>query len=311
MAKLSEAPRGISAPHGMPLEAASSSARQVLVVTRPRQWVKNALVLAAPAAGGVLLNPATLGRSLLATLAFVAASASVYAFNDVLDVDADRCHPVKRLRPVASRALSTRGALAVAAAAATSSLLMAATLDWRTTAIVSVYLVVSVVYTAGLKQVAVLDVVVVAAGFVLRALAGASAARLPVSNWFLLVSLFGALFLVTAKRRAELRSLGAGTQTRTTLDAYTGDWLSQVLVMALTGTLIAYASWAFQVTGHDTVRPVIAVSVLPVLIALLRYLLLVDRGEGERPELSLIGDRVILGCALAWSALIGWGLYLT
>ncbi|MGN6612545.1 MAG: decaprenyl-phosphate phosphoribosyltransferase [Angustibacter sp.] len=286
-------------------------ARGLLALGRPRQWLKNALVLAAPAAGGVLLRPDALERTLAATVAFVGASAAVYALNDTLDADADRRHPTKRERPVAAGTVSTRLALAAAAAVGAGAVALAAALGWVTALIVGCYLVVSVAYSLWFKHVPVLDVVVVATGFVLRALGGASAVSLHVSSWFLLVSLFGALFIVSAKRRAEVRSVGAAGGTRASLDAYTGDWLSQVLVMSLTGTLIAYASWAFQVTGRDTVRPVLAVSVLPVLVALLRYLLMVDRGDGERPEVSLVGDRLLLVCALAWCALMAWGLYLT
>ncbi|HEX2894446.1 MAG TPA: decaprenyl-phosphate phosphoribosyltransferase [Marmoricola sp.] len=286
-------------------------ARALLALGRPRQWLKNALVLAAPAAGGVLLRPDALERSLVATVAFVAASAAVYALNDTMDVESDRRHPTKCRRPVAAGAISPRLALIAAAAAAVSAVALASALGWLSPLIVGCYLAVSVAYTLWLKHLPVVDVVIVAAGFVLRALGGASAVNLRVSSWFLLVSLFGALFIVSAKRRAEVRSLGPDARTRASLDAYTGDWLSQVLVMSLTGTLIAYASWAFQVAGHDTVRPVLAVSVLPVLVALLRYLLMVDRGDGERPEASLIGDRLLLACALVWCALMAWGLYLT
>jgi decaprenyl-phosphate phosphoribosyltransferase len=296
---------------GAPQHRVRRLAFDVLALARPRQWPKNALVLAAPAAGGVLLRPEALQRSLLATAGFVAASTAVYALNDVLDAEADRRHPSKRLRPVAAGSLSPRAALGVAGLSAVLSVVLASALGWLTPVIVLAYLAISVAYALRLKHVPVLDVVVVATGFVLRALAGASAVRLHVSSWFLLVSLFGALFIVAAKRRAELRSLGPGARTRTALDAYAGDWLSQVLVMSLTGTLIAYASWAFQVAGRDTVRPVLAVSVLPVLVALLRYLLLVDLGEGERPEQSLVADRVLLVCAVAWVALMAWGLYLT
>lgn len=299
------------APHGLDRTRAASLARGLLALGRPRQWPKNALVLAAPAAGGVLLRPDALERTLAATVAFVAASAAVYALNDTLDADADRRHPTKRERPVAAGTVGPRLALAVAATSAVAGLTLAASLGWLTPLVVGSFLAVSVAYTLWFKHVPVLDVVVVATGFVLRALAGASAVGLRVSSWFLLVSLFGALFIVSAKRRAEVRSIGAAGGTRASLDAYTGDWLSQVLVMSLTGTLIAYASWAFQVTGHDTVRPVLAVSVLPVLVALLRYLLMVDRGDGERPEVSLVSDRLLLVCAVSWCALMAWGLYLT
>lgn len=305
-------PATTAVPSGASRRAASSTrAGALLALGRPRQWTKNALVLAAPAAGGVLLRPDALLRTLTATVAFVAASAAVYALNDTLDAEADRRHPTKRERPVAAGTVSPRLALTAAATSAVLALGLAATLGWLTALIVGSYLTLSVAYTLWLKHVPVLDVVVVATGFVLRALAGAGAVALNVSSWFLLVSLFGALFIVSAKRRAELHAVGAQERTRSALDAYTGDWLSQVLVMSLTGTLVAYASWAFQVTGRDTVHPVLAVSVLPVLVALLRYLLMVDRGHGERPEVSLVSDRVLLFCALTWTALMAWGLYLT
>jgi len=138
--------------------AARQLARAVLMLTRPGQWPKNLLVLAAPAAGGVLLQPQALQRSFLAAVAFVAASAAVYALNDVLDVEADRRHPLKRRRPVASGALSVGAALAVAVTAAAGAVAVAAALSRPTLAIVVGYLLLSVAYATRLKHVAVVTI---------------------------------------------------------------------------------------------------------------------------------------------------------
>jgi decaprenyl-phosphate phosphoribosyltransferase len=150
-------------------------------------------------------------------------------------------------------------------------------------------------------------VLVVTAGFIVRALAGAVAAGLAVSDWFLLVVLFGSLFLVTAKRSAEQRR--AGTAGRDVLSRYPDGWLTQITTMALTGTVVAYAAWAFQYAGTDIFEPLIAVSLVPFLAALLRYSLLAAAGSGEAPEVAL-ADRFVLGCVVVWSVLMGAGLYL-
>jgi decaprenyl-phosphate phosphoribosyltransferase len=285
----------------------------LLRLARPAQWPKNLLVLAAPAAAGVVVHPVALGRAAAAAVAFVLASVAVYAANDVRDAEDDRRHPVKRYRPVASGQVAPPVAVALSVAAALGGLTVAAALGLPTLALVAAYLAMSAAYVVRLKHVPVVDLVVVASGFVLRSLGGATAARLTVSNWFLLVSLFGALFIVCAKRRAELRDLGAAARTRPALAAYSTDWLSQVLGMSLTGTVLSYALWAFQPADLHTVRAVLAVSVLPVLVGLLRYLLLVDTvgaGDAERPEVALLSDRVVLVSGAVWVALIAWGLYL-
>lgn len=251
---------------------------------------------------------ATAGRTLVLVLAFVAASVAVYAINDMLDRDSDRRHPAKRLRPVASGAMSPRAALLLAAASAVLALLLASAGGLAGVAVVSGYLAISAAYTRWLKHVAVLDVVVVASGFVLRALLGAVGNGLPVSSWFLLVSLFGALYLVTAKRLAEL-VVSRGSVGRRVLSEYPADWLRQVVGVALTGTLLSYAMWAFQTPWHDVWVTALTLSVGPFLVALLRYGLLVARGEGERPEVLVLHDRPLLVAGLAWAALLAIGIY--
>jgi len=150
----------------------------------------------------------------------------------------------------------------------------------------------------------------VALGFVLRAAAGATATRVPISNWFLMVSLFGALFLVAGKRQAERKKTTANAGSRPVLAAYSTAWLDQLTTLALLGASISYGLWAFQYLGADVVRQLLTVSFVPFLTGLLRYGLLVSNGRGEMPEHEIFRDRVLLVAGLAWAVLVGAGLYL-
>ncbi|MDX6258515.1 MAG: decaprenyl-phosphate phosphoribosyltransferase, partial [Kribbellaceae bacterium] len=249
----------------------TSRARSLLKLSRPQQWHKAVMLYAAPAAAGVIDQPHSLLRATIAAVAFILLSIAVYALNDVRDAADDRRHPRKQYRPVASGALSPAAATAWAVGAATAGLAVVAALGVPTVALGIAYLVVQLLYVFGLKHIAVVDVIAVALGFVLRAAAGATATAVPVSNWFLLVSLFGALFLVAGKRRAER---GAGTvdaRTRPVLAAYTAAWLDQLTTVALLGTSLSYGLWAFQYLGEDVFRQLLTVSFLPFLTGLLRY----------------------------------------
>jgi len=269
--------------------------------------VKNAVVLAAPTAAGRLTDPAVLLPAAAIAAVLVLASAATYLVNDALDVEADRAHPTKSFRPVASGALRPVTALRAGLAAGVVSVLLAVPLGAGPAATVALYLALSLAYSRWLKRVPVVDVLVVTAGFIVRALAGAVAAGLAVSDWFLLVVLFGSLFLVAAKRSAEQRRAGAAG--RAVLASYPDSWLTQITTMALTGTVMAYAAWAFQHAGTDIFEPLIAVSLVPFLAALLRYSLLASAGAGEAPEVAL-ADRFVLGCVVVWAVLVGAGLYL-
>jgi decaprenyl-phosphate phosphoribosyltransferase len=169
------------------------------------------------------------------------------------------------------------------------------------------YLLAQLAYVYGLKHVAVVDVVLVALGFVLRAAAGGTAAGVPVSNWFLLVSLFGALFLVAGKRKAE--EAASDARSRPVLVAYSAAWLDQLVTVSLLGTSLSYGLWAFQYLGDDVIRQLLAVSFLPFLTGLLRYGLLVSTGRGELPEHEIFRDRVLLIAGATWAVLLALGLY--
>jgi decaprenyl-phosphate phosphoribosyltransferase len=288
----------------------TSRGRSLLELSRPQQWHKATMLYAAPAAAGVIDQPHALLRATIAAFAFTLLSIAVYALNDVRDAADDRRHPRKQHRPVASGALSPTVATAWAIATAVAGLAVITQLGAAGLGLGAAYLVTQLLYVYGLKHVAVVDVIAVALGFVLRAAAGATATAVPVSNWFLLVSLFGALFLVAGKRRAERGADSADARTRPVLAAYTAAWLDQLTTVALLGTCLSYGLWAFQYLGDDVFRQLLTVSFLPFLTGLLRYGFLVSTGRGELPEHELFRDRVLIVAGLSWAALVGIGLYL-
>jgi decaprenyl-phosphate phosphoribosyltransferase len=273
----------------------------LLVTARPRQWIKNVLVFAAPLAAGAFVAPA----SFVALPAFILASAGTYFVNDAVDVEADRRHPVKSRRPVAAGAVSVRTAWLAGIGLMAAALVVAPVAGTALLGCVAAYLTLTVAYSRWLKRIAVVDILAVAGGFLLRTIGGAVAARVPMSSWFLLTALLGSLFLVTGKRLSELRRGGNG---RTVLAAYSLPWLQQTLTMTLTGTVIAYAGWAFEFSG-DASLPLLGLSLVPFLAGLMRYSLLVSRGDGEAPENLLVSDRVVLVSGFAWAVMAIAAIY--
>jgi decaprenyl-phosphate phosphoribosyltransferase len=295
------------APDRLPAPDRRGLAGALIRTARPRQWLKSLLVLGAPAASGAMFTHGVAIATGMAVLAFTIAAVATYFINDAADAEADRRHPVKAFRPVAAGLISRHAAVLIGAGAAAASIGLAATVNGPFTACVAGYLALTGAYSAGLKHVAVLEVLVVAGGFLLRTVGGAAATGVAVSSWFLLLTLFGSLFLVTAKRIGEQNHARA---RRRVLSGYSTDWLHQTLTMALTGTVLAYAAWAFQYLGRDVALPVLAGSLLPFLAALMRYSLLVTRGDGERPEDLLVSDRFLLTAGLLWAGTAGAAIYL-
>jgi len=284
--------------------------RSLVATARPRQWIKNALVYAAPGTAGVLLQPANLGRATVAFLAFCMASSGMYFFNDVKDRVRDTAHPTKRLRPVAAGNLSRRDAWVAGATLTVAAVVTAAAgAGLPLTAAVVAYLVLAVSYTYWLKDVVLVDVVAVAATFVLRAAAGGIAVGVYLSSWFLLVACFGALFVVTGKRFAEYRALG-GTRGnhRKTLDDYSEQTLRSMLTSSSTVTITAYCLWAFE--GQGSRNPFAALSILPLVLGLYRYALLREAGSCDSPEELLLRDRFLQIASILWLLLVGAGVYL-
>ncbi len=280
---------------------------------RPKQWVKNVLVFAAPGAAGVLDDWPELGYALLAFVAFCLAASGIYFWNDALDVDADRLHPTKRFRPIAAGILPASTAKVVGTVLALVSLGVAAgTGRWQTVAVVAVYIVTTMAYSAWLKHVAVLDIVTIAAGFVLRAAGGAAAVDVAMSSWFVLCTVFGSLFIVVGKRYAELREMGEeAPAVRATLGDYTIGYLRIVLAVSCGAALVSYCQWAFEtkeISGTDL--PYYELSIVPMLTALLRYALVLEQGGGAAPEEVFASDRVLQVLGAIWVVVFGLGVYL-
>lgn len=284
---------------------------------RPKQWLKNILVFAAPGAAGVLDDPGDLGRTLIAFVAFCLAASGIYVWNDLKDVEADRAHPTKRHRPFAAGLVPIGVARVMGVVLPVASLAIAAgTGRWETVAVIAVYLVLTLNYTFWLKEVAIIDLLAVAAGFVLRAAAGAVAVDVPQSRWFVLCVTFGSLFIVIGKRYAELNEVGAEAGTRATLDTYTPGFLRMLLSVSLAGALISYCVWAFETSalnaGGDGIDLAFyELSIVPMIAALFRYLLVLERGEGSAPEEVFASDRVLQLAGAIWIIIYGMAVYTT
>ncbi len=282
--------------------------RALLRACRPRQWVKNVLVFAAPGAAGVLGDPGIPGKLALTFVSFCMLSSATYLLNDVHDRHEDRRHSRRRHRPVASGELSVGAAVAAALALALGGLGLAAFIRPELAAVGAGYLALTGCYTLWWRSVAVADIAAVAGGFVLRALAGGVATSVPVSRWFMLVTSFGALFLVAGKRYAELREGEQGAIQRASLRGYSAQYLRFVIGLAATVTVTAYCLWAFQ-RAHDHKLSWYELTIVPFVLWLLRYALLLDRGEGHTPEELVLGDGFLLSMSAAWLVIFVCGVY--
>jgi len=276
---------------------------------RPKQWLKSCLVFVAPIAAGVITQAHPLTLSAVAFATFCLAASGTYCVNDVIDRHADRAHPTKRQRPVAAGAVPVSVALTLSAVLIASSLGLAFVLGNARLALVElIYVAVSLLYSTTLKRQPIIDLAAIAAGFVLRALAGGAAAGVPLSHWFLIVACFGSLFVVAGKREAELELLGQdGVRHRATLEAYSTSFLRHVRAVTSGVALMAYCLWAFQRAQASTGAIWYELSILPFVLGILRYGLIVDAGRGGAPEEVVLSDRTlqVLGLALAITFILG------
>lgn len=269
---------------------------------RPKQWIKNLLVITGPLAAGVLLDPSVWPLVVIAFGLFCASASGIYLVNDALDRNEDRLHPRKRHRPIASGALPLPLAVVAAAILLAGAPIVAATFSWRLSLVLGVYEIVQLAYCFWLKHLVVIDLVVVSSGFVMRAIAGAVVADVALSQWFLLVMSFGSLFMVAGKRFSEkVRVDQSAGATRRTLDDYTPDYLRFVWSLAAGVALVAYSLWAFEL-GAKAEFPWSAISIVPFGAALLRYGFIVDAGRAGAPEETVLRDRQLTALAAIWLA---------
>lgn len=284
---------------------------------RPRQWVKNGLVVIAPAAAGTLFHAHVLLHCAVAFAAFCLSASGIYLLNDVRDVDADRHHPVKRHRAIAAGHLSHRaaivwGVLLIAAGLAETQ---SDHVNWSLLIVLGLYAANSLSYVMFLKSQPIFEMASVAAGFFLRSVAGAAASHLYVSTWFLVVISFGALFLVVGKRAAEIHRLGErALEHRPVLAAYSDTFLNSAITMTATVVVTGYCLWAFDTsrTGLSSVHHVvdaIRLTVVPVVLAVLYVMRELSMGGGGAPEDLVLQDRVIQALGAVWAVLVIIGIY--
>jgi 4-hydroxybenzoate polyprenyltransferase len=280
---------------------------------RPKQWPKNLLVLAGLVFSLNLFNLTDLLRSLAGLVAFCLLSGSVYIVNDLADVEKDRLHPLKRLRPIASGRLQPGAAKLAAVVAAVFALVGGFALDWRFGFIGLAYFLMQLAYSFKLKHVVVLDVMTVSAGFALRAVAGTVLVHVTLSSWLFVCTILFALFISLAKRRHELVTLlDGGAGHRAVLENYSEPLLDQMMAVATSATVIAYCLYTI---APETVAKFgthsLMLTVPFVLYAVYRYLYLVYRKEmGGAPEQALWGDLPLMIDVLLWMASVVAVIYL-
>jgi 4-hydroxybenzoate polyprenyltransferase len=267
---------------------------------RPAQWLKNGLVFAGLIFGGKLFDPAAVLAACLAALCFCLLSSGFYLINDVRDIDADRLHPVKRRRPVAAGELAPSHAGALGISLVVVAIIGSALLGIGFLLVAVTYAALMAAYNLGMKQIVIVDVFAIAAGFVLRAAGGAVAVDVSISPWLLICTMLLALLIGFGKRRHELVALEEASRHRRNLDVYSRPMLDQAVAVTAAGTLIAYAVYTFEsdAVPYDH-RMMLTIPI--VAYGIFRYLyLLYQRGEGGSPETLLLSDRALLAAVTIW-----------
>ena len=281
-----------------------SPGRALIAALRPRQWSKNLLLFAGLVFAEKMGDPLRWAEASAGFLAYCAASSAGYLVNDVVDAERDRAHRLKRLRPVARGELSTRAAIAAAGVFAFAAFVLVAPLGLDSVALLGGFLALQGAYTFALKHVVLVDVLTIAALFVIRAAAGAVAVDVRISPWLLLVTALLALFLALAKRRSELALSGSA---RPVLDGYSLPLVDQLISVTAAATIAAYAIYTF--TAHS---PALMATIPFVVFGLFRYLLLVHRDDlGEEPENVVIGDLPLVLAIVGWAVTAALLLALT
>jgi 4-hydroxybenzoate polyprenyltransferase len=289
-----------------PRPSRASRRNGLVAALRPHQWTKNLIVFAGLIFGQRLLDPVAVARATAAFAIFCVLSSVVYLLNDLADRDADRLHPLKRRRAIASGAVSPALALATASGLAAIGIAGAFVLGRYVGLIALGYLALFMFYSGPLKHIVIIDVLTIAAGFVLRAAAGAVAIPVPISPWLLVVTILFALFLALAKRRHELVLLGdQATGHRPILEEYSPYLLDQMIAVVSASTIVAYA---FYTVSPDTIHKfgnLLGLTMPLPLYGIFRYLYLVHQKEGGgSPAEMLFTDRPLLACVVLWGATV-------
>lgn len=293
----------------------SRSRGGIVQALRPRQWLKNALVVAAPLAGGEVFAVATAARVALLFTLLCAVSAAGYLVNDVRDIDYDRAHPEKRYRAIASGRVPVANALAIATGLAAVALVVGMDrFGWKVAVLLLAYIAATGSYSLWLKSVPGVEMVVVSAGFLLRAIIGGVGTGTVLSGWFLVVICASALLVVAGKRLSELSRLAESeplAPARSALGSYSRRYLMFVTVMSAAVAVCGYSAWVLLVGAYRNEPVLIIVSVLPLAAAYARYVHIIGGGHAETPEDALLRDRVMVVCGLLWACMFASAVVLS
>jgi 4-hydroxybenzoate polyprenyltransferase len=280
--------------------------RALLVEARPRQWTKNVVLFAGLIFARRFDDPQFIAASAFAFLLFCLLSSGVYFLNDLADLENDRLHPRKRNRPLAAGRIGRGPVIAAAVVSLAAGIGLAFVLKPVFGVIALAYLLLNLAYSAGLKRVVILDVLAIAIGFVLRAVAGVEALpeRVEISPWLLVCTFFLALFLAIGKRRAELANRDGAPASRPVLGEYSLPLLDQMIAIVTSGTVIGYSIYTVNPSTVEKYDTQALVYTIPfVVFGIFRYLFLVYRREGGgNPSEVLITDAPILATVVLWAA---------
>ncbi len=296
-----------------PKKVAGGLVGGIIKTARPRQWVKNVLVFAAPffAFSKSTDRTGLLIAALIAFAAFSLVASSVYLINDAIDVEADRAHPTKRNRPIAAGIVPVPVAFVAAGVFFAAGLGISFFASWQLAVVLAVYEAVQLGYCFGLKHQPVVDLAIVGSGFLMRSIAGGVAAGIALSQWFLLVTVFGSLFMVAGKRYAEIMLFErTGAKIRSSLKKYSASYLRFVWATSAAILIMSYCLWAFEIrqVEHNSVWAV--VSMVPFVVAVLRYAVDVDGGNAGEPEEIALKDRVLQVLGASWVVTLFLSFYL-
>ena len=298
--------------HVLAIKLHENGLKQILISMRPKQWTKNAILFAALIFSQNLFHAQSFLRVLEAFILFTLLSGSVYIFNDLMDIEKDRCHPKKSQRPLASGKLKPTNAIIASILIGITGLVFSFLLNLRFGMVVFSYIILQLAYTLSLKHIIILDVFSVAAGFLLRVLAGAVVIDVPVSTWLLVCTMLLALFLSFCKRRHELVNLEAeAVNHRESLKAYSTYLLDQMIAVVTASTLISYALYTMSTETVQRFGTTNLKYTIPlVLFGIFRYLYLIhQKDEGGNPESIILKDKPMILNIFFYMIIVGLILY--
>jgi len=302
-----------------------SKIKSIIKIARPVHWIKNFSVFAAILLTGELFVPGEFTNVVWAFIAFCFATSATYVFNDMVDASSDRLHPTKKFRPIASGELSLPLAAFETLTLGTVALMLAASLNSLFFVLIMSYLILQALYSVGLKNIAILDILIIAAGFVIRVYAGAFAINAHLSVWFLLCVISVALFLASGKRRAELNLvLDNNAITRKTLKTYKTELLNSYVTIFGNASWMSWALFTFfespkavlpvwlalaELSRTTTIDKLLMLTIPVTIFGIMRYEFLIFEGKSETPEKLLLTDRPLIIAVGLWLLLVYWVLY--